>query len=198
MPVGGELAEEWELFFEEVLEGLAGIVEAGRGSSGNRGSLLSGLRVGSRSGVFLDSHAKFVKLAAVFGVLGGDAFGNGLRTLELGRAIEEAALLAAVKFEIALWTLAVRVKAGGENGAAIGTAAARNGADHTRRAGAELIGTRATRSWSPLEIFVAFIAFIRVAIASMTVLAIHKTSVETQLWAVSATTRTSALILRRA
>ena len=84
-----------KLFLEEVLEGLAGVVGARRGSSGSGGHL-SGLGVGRGGGVLFDGHAKFVELAVVLGVLGSDAFGNGLRALELGAGIEEAALLAAV------------------------------------------------------------------------------------------------------
>ena len=106
------------LLFEEIFERLAGIVGARRGWRGG-GRYLRGLRIGGRSRVFFNGHAEFVELAVVLGVFGGDAFGDGLRTLELSAGIEEAALLAAVKFELALGTLAVRVEAGGQDCAAI-------------------------------------------------------------------------------
>ena len=106
------------LLFEEIFERLAGIVGARRGWRGG-GRYLRGLRVRRGCRVFLDGHAEFVEFAVVLGVFGGDAFGDGLRTLELSAGIEEAALLAAVKFELALGTLAVRVEAGGQDCAAI-------------------------------------------------------------------------------
>jgi hypothetical protein len=111
-----------KLFLEKVLEGLAGVVGSRRGSNGS-GSHLSRLGVGGRSGVFFDGHAKLIKLAVVLCVLGSDAFGDGLRALELGAGIEEAALFAAVKLKLALGTLAVRVETRSEDGAAVGTSA---------------------------------------------------------------------------
>jgi hypothetical protein len=100
-----------KLFLEEIFEGLACIIGTRRGLSGS--GYLGGLGVGSWSGVFLDGHAELVELAIVLGVFGSDALGDGLRTLELGAGIEEAALLAAVKLKLTLGTLAVGVEAGG-------------------------------------------------------------------------------------
>lgn len=118
------------LLLEEVVERLAG-VERARGSSGlGDGRLLCGLRIGGWRGVFFHRSAKFVKGAGVFPVLGRNAFGHGLRTFELRAGIEEAALLAAVKFELALGALAVGVEAGGEDGAAVGAARAGDSANH--------------------------------------------------------------------
>jgi hypothetical protein len=161
-----------ELFLEKVLEGLAGIVGSRRGSNGG-GRHLSGLGVGSGSGVLFDGHAKLIKLAVVLCVFGSDAFGDGLRALKLGPGIEESTLLAAVKLELALGTLAVGVEAGGEDGAAVGTSAAGDGADHSWRARAELIGARTALRRFPFVLFF-FVAFFRVAVAAMTVLSIHK------------------------
>ena len=161
-----------KLFLEKILEGLAGIVGSRRGSNGSGGHL-SGLGVGGRSGVFFDGHAKLIKLAVVLCVLGSDAFGDGLRALELGAGIEEAALFAAVKLKLALGTLAVRVETRSEDGAAVGTSAAGDGADHSWRARAELIGARTALRRLPLMLFF-LIAFFRVAVAAMTVLSIHK------------------------
>src|SRR6266403_1708830 len=96
------------LFLEEVLEGLAGIVVARRGRrGGGRSSLLC---VGRGCGVLFDGGAKLVERAVVLGVLGRDAVRNGLGTLKLSAAIEEAALLATVQFKSALGTLTVRIK----------------------------------------------------------------------------------------
>jgi len=161
-----------ELFLEEILEGLAGIIGARR-AWGCGGGYLRRLCVGSRGGVFFDGHAEFVELAIVFGVLGSDALGDGLSALELGAGVEEAALLATVKLELALGTLAVGVEAGGKNRAAVGTAAAGDGADHARSARAELIGARTALRRLALVLF-SFFAFFCVAVTAMTILAIHK------------------------
>jgi len=162
-----------ELFLEKILEGLAGIIGARRGWRGG-GRYLRGLGVGSGGGVFFNGHAEFVELAVVLGVLGGDALGDGLSALELGAGIEEAALLTTVKFKLALGTLTVRIEAGGEDSATVGTSAARDRANHARSARAELIGARtALRRLAVVTLF-SFFAFFRVAVAAMTVLSIHK------------------------
>jgi len=74
---------------------------------------LRGLRIGSRSRVLFDGHAEFVELAVVLGVFGSDAFRDRLGALKLGAGIEKAALLATVKFELALGALAVGVETSG-------------------------------------------------------------------------------------
>jgi len=134
---------------------------------------LGGLRVGRGSGIFFDGHAEFVELAIVAGILGSDALGDGLGALELGAGIKEAALLAAVKFELALRAFAVGVESGGEDGAAVGTSAAGDGADHARGAWAELIGAGTALRRFAL-VLLSLLAFFRVAVAAMTVLSIHK------------------------
>ena len=161
-----------KLFLEKILEGLAGIIST-RWRSRGSGGHLSGLGIGSGSGVLFDGHAKLVKLAVVLCVLGSDSFRNGLRALELGAGIEETTLFATVKLELALGTLAVGVEASGEDRAAVRTAAARDGADHAWRAGPKLIGAR-TALWRLAFVFLFFVAFFRVAVAAMTVLSIHK------------------------
>jgi len=161
-----------ELFLEEVFEGLTGVIGARRRRAGG-GRDLGGLGVRSGRGVFLDGHAEFVELAVVLGVFGSDSFGDGLSALELGAGIEESALLAAVKFELALGTFAVGVETGGEDCATIRTSAAGNGADHARGARAELIGAGAALRRLTI-VLLAFFAFFRVAVAAMTVLSIHK------------------------
>src|SRR5882672_4652013 len=126
---GAEISSR--LFFEEVVEGLAGI-ERARGSGCFHGSGLRGLRVGCGRSVFFDGHAKFVKRAGVFRVFGRNAIRDRLRTFKLRAGVEEAALLAAVKLEIALGTLTVGIETRSEHRAAIGTTCACNGADHAR------------------------------------------------------------------
>ena len=74
---------------------------------------MRGLRIGSRGRVFFDGHAEFVELAVVLGVFGGDTFRDRLGALKLGAGIEAAALLATVKFELALGALAVGVEPSG-------------------------------------------------------------------------------------
>src|SRR5208282_374568 len=161
---------EEQLLFEEVLEGLASVIGARRGSAGGN---LGGLGVGSGGGVFFDRHAELIEFAVVLGVLGSDAFGNGLGTLELRAGIEEAALLATVKLELALGTLAVGVEARREDRATVRTSAAGHCADHARRARAELIGARTALRRLAVVLF-SFFAFFRVAITAVTVLSIHK------------------------
>jgi hypothetical protein len=161
-----------KLFLEKILESLASVVGARRGSSGSGGHL-GRLGVGGGSRVFFDGHAELVKLAVVLGVFRGDAFGDGLRALELGAGIEEATLLATVKLKLAFGTLAVGIEAGGENGAAIGTTAACDGTDHPWRTRAELICARTALRRLAVVLFF-LITFFRVAVAAMTVLSIHK------------------------
>jgi hypothetical protein len=162
-----------ELFLEEILKGLAGIVGAWRGWRGG-GGYLRGLGVRGGGGVFFDGHAEFVELTVVFGVLGGDTLGDRLGALELGAGIEEAALLATVEFKLALGTLAVGVEPSGQDCAAVGTSAASDGTDHPRGAGAKLIGARTALRRLAVVAFLSFFAFFRVAVTAMTVLSIHK------------------------
>ena len=145
--VHGEIVGRNGLLFEKVLEGLAGIGVARR-PVGRRGTRRVRLRVGRWRGIFFDGHAKFVKSAGVLGVLGRDALLDGLGALELRAGIEKTALLAAVQFGLALGTRPVGIEPRSEDGAAIGTARARDRADHARSARAELIGaTRPARGW---------------------------------------------------
>ena len=170
----GKVEENSLHFFEEVFEGLAGVGGARWGWRRTGGCGRLGVRRGG--GVFFDGHAKFVEGAIIFGVLGGDALGDGLRALELDAGIEEAALFAGVKFELAFGACAVWVEAGGQDRAAICAAAAGNGADHARRSRAELIGAAraARRRLAAIMMnFRFFFVFFRVAITAVTVLAIH-------------------------
>jgi hypothetical protein len=137
------------------------------------------LCVGSGSGVLLDRGAKFVEGAIIFCVFGRDALGDGLRTLELRSGVEETALLATVQFHLAFGAFSVGIEAGGENRAAVGTADPSYGADHARGARAELIGARpALRRLAIMAVTAARLVFffllLRVAIAAMTVLSVHK------------------------
>src|SRR5260370_21214672 len=108
---------------------------------GRRGTGGVWLRVGGGRGVFFDGHAEFVEGAGILGVFGGDAFRDWLSAFELRAGIEEAALLAAVQFGLALGTLPVGIESRSEDGAAIGAAGARDRADHAGSTGTELIGT---------------------------------------------------------
>lgn len=158
------------LLLEQIFEGLAGVARA----RGRRCDGACSLRVRSGRGVFLDCHAKLVELAIVPGILRRDALANGLRALELRAGIEEAALLAAMQFELALGTLAVGVETGGQDGAAIGAARSSDGSDHAGSARAELIG--AARTTGRRLLFVralALLTFLRIAVTAMTILAIH-------------------------
>ena len=99
-----------------------------------------------------------------------------MRAFELDAGIEEAALFAGVKFELAFGAGAAGVEAGGQDCAAICAAAAGDGAHHSRGARAELIGaTRAAgRRFAAIMMnFRFFFVFFRVAITAVAVLAIH-------------------------
>jgi len=161
------------LLFEEVFEGLAGVERARRSGLGSSG--LCGLRVARRGGVFFNRHAKFVESASVLRVFRRDTFWDGLRAFKLRAGVEEAALLAAVKLEIALGTLAVGIESGGENGAAVGAARAGDRPDHARSARAEVIvlaARSALRGLSFLAMFLFVLLFV-IAVAAMTILTVH-------------------------
>ena len=163
--------QQYELLLEEVLEGLAGVVVARRRWRRGGSALL---RVGGGGSVLLYCGAKFVELAGVLGVLGRDALGDWLRAFKLGAAIEEAALLATVQLEGALGTLTVGIETTAEDGAAIGTARAGDGADHARGARAELIGARTALRRLAVMRAVLLLLLFRVAIAAVIILSIHK------------------------
>jgi len=145
-------------------------------ASTSRGRLLS---VGRGRGVFFYGGAELIELAVVAGVFGSDALGNGLRAFELGGGIEEAALLATMKLEAALGTLAVGVEAGVQDGATVGAARAGDGADHARGARAELIGIagpaggRLAIVMMPVVILVFLFVALGIAVSAMAVFAIH-------------------------
>jgi hypothetical protein len=171
------LSEDQKLFLEEVLEGLPGVAVTGRRGVAVHGRLL---RVGGGSRILLHRHTKFVKGAVVAGVLRRDPLRDGLGALELRAAVEEPALLAAVQLEVAFGAGAVGIETVGEDGAAIGAARARYGADHARRTRTELIRPGPTlRRPAVVRPFLLFILF-RVAVAAMTILAIHKRLQATQ------------------
>jgi len=88
---------------------------------------------------------------------------------------KKSTLFAAVQFELALGTCAVRIESGSEDGSAIGTAGAGNGADHARGARAELIGAArpASRRLAVMGL-VAFFLLFRVAVPAVSVLSFHK------------------------
>ena len=174
------------LLFEQILEGLASVVVTRRSgwetAAGSRdGWALLCVRRGR--GVFFNGGAELVEFAVVASVLGSDAFGDGLRALELRGGVEEPALFATVKLKAALGTFAVGIEAGVEDGATVGAARAGDGADHARSARAELIGVARAAGWRLAIVMVAvavtvtvliflFVTF-GIAIAAMTVFAIH-------------------------
>jgi len=132
------------------------------------------LLVSGGSGIFFDGGAEFVKLAIIFAVLGSDAFGDGLRAFELGAGIEEATLLAAVEFGVALGAGTAGVKASYEHRATIGAARTSDGTDHAGSARTEMIVLSAGTSLRWLTFWAGLLFFFGIAIPAMTVLAIHK------------------------
>src|SRR5713226_6042156 len=155
-----------QLLFEEVFEGLTGVRVApgcGRGR-GTRGCRLS---IGSWRGVFFDGHAEFVEGAGVLGILGRDAFLDRLGAFKPRTRIEKAALFAAMQFGLALGTRPVGIESRSEDGAAIRTARARDGANHARRARAELVGAAGpARRRLAFVGLVLFILLFRVAVTA--------------------------------
>src|ERR1700704_132395 len=162
---------------KQVLESLAGVAVTGRGGGcGSRGFL--GVRGGG--GILFYCVANFVECAVILRVFGSDALGNGLGALELGAGVEESALFAAVQFHLAFRAFTVGIEAGGEDCATVGAPSAGHGADHTRGAGAELIGAGAIlRGLAVVTVvavagFVFFFVLFGIAVSAMTVLSIHK------------------------
>jgi len=153
---------------------LSGVGRTARNGLRKSGSDLCGLLIRRGSGVFFDGGAELVKLAIVFAVFGSDAFGNGLRTLKLRAGIEEAALLAAMKFGIALGASAAGIEAGREDSTTIGATSAGDGADHARRARAEMIVLSAGTALGRLAFGAGLLFFVAIAVAAMAVLTIHR------------------------
>jgi hypothetical protein len=93
----------------------------------------------------------------------------------LRAGIEEAALFAAMQFELAFGARSIGVEARSKDSAAIGTARAGDGADHARGARAELIGAaRAAGGGLAVVRPIFFVLFFRVAVTAVTILSIHK------------------------
>jgi hypothetical protein len=181
------------LLFEQILEGLASVVvtrRSGWKTSAGSGDGWALLCVRRGRGVFFDGGAELVEFAVVANVLGSDAFGDGLRALELRGGVEEPALFATVKLKAALGTFAVGIEAGVEDGAAVGAARAGDGADHARSARAELIGIARSTGWRTaivvMAVTVAILVFLFVtlgiAVSTMAVFAIHCTTSVRLTW----------------
>lgn len=165
---------EW-LLLEEIFEGLTGVgVTRRRGRRRGTGSIR--LSIGRGRSVFFDGHAKFIEGAGVLCILGGDSFLDRLGTFELRAGIEEAALFAAVQFELAFRARSLGIEAGSEDGSAVGAARARDGPDHARSAWAELIGAArpASGGLAIMVRLVFLILFFRVAVTAVPVLSLHK------------------------
>jgi len=146
-----------------------------RGCDGGRRTRSCRLSIGCWRSIFFDGHAEFVKGAGVLCILGRDAFLDRLGAFKLCAGIEEAALFAAVQFELALGTRAIGIEPWGQHGAAIGASRPRDGAHHAGSAGAELIGAAGpTGGRLAVVRFVFFLVFFRVAVTAVTVLSIHK------------------------
>jgi hypothetical protein len=152
------------------IHGTAGV----RGFDGNLGRL----HVGGRRGVLFHGGAKFIELAIVLGVFRSNTGLDRLSTFKLHATIEEAALLATVELEITLGTFSLWIKTGNQDGATIGATRASDGANHTGSAGAEMIGSPAGPALGRLAIrlipLLLLVLLFGVAIAAVTVLAIHK------------------------
>jgi hypothetical protein len=162
------------LLLEEIFESLSGVGRTAGYGLRKRGGDLRRLLIGGRRSVLFDGGAELVELAVVFAVFGSDAFGDGLRTLKLRAGIEEATLFAAMKFGIALGASAAGIEARREDGTTIGATSAGHGADHARRARAEMIVLSAGTALGRLTFGAGLLFFVAIAVAAMAVLTIHR------------------------
>ena len=160
------------LLLKQIFEGLASVERAA--GCWLRDGDLRRLLIGGRSGVLFDGRAELIELAVVLAVFGSDALWNRLRAFKLRTGIEEATLLAAVEFGVALGAGAAGVKAGYEHRATIGATGASDGTDHAGRARTEMIVLSAGTSLRWLTFWAGLLFFFGIAIPAMTVLAIHK------------------------
>jgi hypothetical protein len=144
--------------------------------------------------IFFNRHSKFVELAVVFRVLGGDALGDRLGAFELRPTIEEPALFAGMQFELALGALPIGIEARRKHRATICATPPRDGADHARSARAKLILPRPSRRWFAVVRFILFLVFFGIAIAAVTVLSTHKRLRPSVLPDCNSKTRNSALM----
>src|SRR2546428_188094 len=120
--------------------------------------------------IFFNGHAEFVKGTGVLCVLRRDAFLDRLGAFELRAGIEKAALFAAVQFGLALGALPVGIESRCEHSTAIGTARAGDRADHTGRAGAELIGAARSAGGGLTFVLVLLVLLFRVPVTPVTIL----------------------------
>ena len=160
------------LLLKQILECLASVERAA--GCWLRDGNLRGLLVGGRSGVLFDRRAELIELAVVLAVFGSDALWNRLRALKLRARIEEAALFAAVEFGVALGAGTAGVKASDENRATIGATSSGDRADHPGSARTEMIVLSAGTALRRFAFWAGLLFFFGIAIAAMTVLAIHK------------------------
>ena len=163
------------LLLEQILERLPRIERpCGRRSFGG---YLGGLHVRSGSRILLNRRSELVKCAVVLRVLRRNPRWYRLCALELSPAIEIAALLTTMQFEIAFRTLPVGIEASHQYCAAVRASRPSHGADHPRRARAKVIRGA---PWSALRwlavsvLLLVFFLLFGLTIAAVTVLAIHK------------------------
>lgn len=100
------------LLFEETVEGSAGIAGAARLDYLRSCSRLVGAIAGA-SDVTSDGDARFEELTLVLLILIRDACRDWLQTLKTGGRLKVGALLAAMEWGVALWTVALEVDVGG-------------------------------------------------------------------------------------
>lgn len=165
---------EQRLLLKKIFEGLARVGRTARSRLRQSSGDLRGLLIGSWRGVFFNGHAEFVKLAAILAVFRSDPLGDRLSAFKLRPGIEETALFAAVELGIAFGASAVGIEAGDQDRSAIGTAGARDRADHARGARTKMIVLPSRAALWRLTLRTRFFLFIGVAVTAMTVLTIHK------------------------
>lgn len=143
------------LFLKEIVEGAAGVSGPG-GTAGILALRGSRGRGGDGRGIFFDGHAAFVEFAIVAGVFFGDAFRNRLSAFEARAGVKMNALLAAMQLETTLGTFRIRIGSGSQSVTASRAARAHHGANHVRRARADLFLASRARQGSAFALLWLF------------------------------------------
>ena len=127
-----------------------------------------------RRRVFFHGHSNLKELAGVLGAFFKNWLGDRLRAFPLNASIEVDALFAAMQLESALGAWPIYVEPGRQNGSAARASRAEYGANHARRAWADLLLTCGTRLF--LLLLLALLRFSGILIAVLFVFSVQTTS----------------------
>jgi hypothetical protein len=154
------------LFLEEVFK-LLPRVQGSRRNAFRRRRWPRGRR--GRRSILFNGGSKLIKRTFVALIFSRHRLGNRLHAFEAGGAVKKSALLAAMKFERATRTFALRIKARLQYGAAVRTARASDRADHSWRARSYLF-----LSWVAfMRTFIFFLGLVGMLVAPMFILPVQ-------------------------